>query len=854
MAKLRNISYLIKEIAINSSTTNYELNGIIGNNLEFYGLDSVTGNYKELPKAWYQLIKVNGNYVFKVVDNSVFKYSKIQVGLWYDNKSMTYLSEFNPDIKVLVDRYNVLVNTVSQLWEYTKRQAIVGDSMEMHLILPKLKTDEVWICKGDHYEAISIVDLNAELRKLIDQYANMYKVELEQKTNEQKGILNTYTNSQKESIELYKDEKLNDLLNKLTSLKSELDTYTSSKKEEMDRYRTSLNDVLYNENKNRINDYTNVKFREIDIRTNDSKNAIELKKTSTLNSMEEPIAKMVEVKVDGIFTSKNPVYLSQLKTELDSYVVTKQAGLNTLIEGKVDDYIATKDGLITQKVIDIATTNINQAVATAKQNVFNEIQNQTNAKVQEAVDSFNTQANTISTEKLKIIKDSVSKFMQTEAKQMIITNVNEYMQSFNVITSKSNGKIKLLFTLKDFRKEVELPDNDLGNGSDILNKILNDTNTESPNIQTLKRYLDVKNLDENLFVKKKNVVDNIHSLQYQNGLAYFSKENINVGIPKSNIVSRLIMSNDEIFSEIAMDGYGDIFMNKGRSDKALPNDVGVDRSAIVYRDSGQYNKILNQNHTPIYFGNLTHDNSQSLSEGQYIGYWYKDPNIANSDLIGLPQYGWSDTKGVLFSYPMNGTMFKQYYVYEEGKMFIKIGNGDWVEIGKNNSGSGSNNNNSNLQIRFTSNSSTFLGNEADYYFNIDYGKQSQCNAYFKSPSSDVWHDVYCGTLNAKSKLIAQNEIISSGDITAFSDIRLKTNIEKIENALDKVCQLSGYTYDMNNKRSTGVIAQEVEKVLPEVVQDREDGYKTVAYGNMIGLLIEAIKELKEEIKVIKNGN
>lgn len=854
MAKLRNISYLIKEIAINSSTTNYELNGIIGNNLEFYGLDSVTGNYKELPKAWYQLIKVNGNYAFKVVDNSVFKYSKIQVGLWYDNKSMTYLSEFNPDIKVLVDRYNVLVNTVSQLWEYTKRQAIVGDSMEMHLILPKLKTDEVWICKGDHYEAISIVDLNAELRKLIDQYANMYKVELEQKTNEQKGILNTYTNSQKESIELYKDEKLNDLLNKLTSLKSELDTYTSSKKEEMDRYRTSLNDVLYNENKNRINDYTNVKFREIDIRTNDSKNAIELKKTSTLNSMEEPIAKMVEVKVDGIFTSKNPVYLSQLKTELDSYVATKQAGLNTLIEGKVDDYIATKDGLITQKVIDIATTNINQAVATAKQNVFNEIQNQTNAKVQEAVDSFNTQANTISTEKLKIIKDSVSKFMQTEAKQMIITNVNEYMQSFNVITSKSNGKIKLLFTLKDFRKEVELPDNDLGNGSDILNKILNDTNTESPNIQTLKRYLDVKNLDENLFVKKKNVVDNIHSLQYQNGLAYFSKENINVGIPKSNIVSRLIMSNDEIFSEIAMDGYGDIFMNKGRSDKASPNDVGVDRSAIIYRDSGQYNKILNQNHTPIYFGNLTHDNSQSLSEGQYIGYWYKDPNIANGDLIGLPQYGWNGTKGVLFSYSMNGTMFKQYYIYEEGKMFIKIGNGDWVEVGKNNSGSGSNNNNSNLQIRFTSNSSTFLGNEANYYFNIDYGKQHQCNAYFKSPSSDVWHDVYCGTLNAKSKLIAQNEIISSGDITAFSDIRLKTNIEKIENALDKVCQLSGYTYDMNDKRSTGVIAQEVEKVLPEVVQDREDGYKTVAYGNMIGLLIEAIKELKEEIKVIKNGN
>ncbi len=405
MAKLRNISYIVKEIVINSSTTNYELNGIVGNNLEFYGLDKITGNYKELPKAWYQLIKNNGNYVFKVVDPSIFNYSKIQVALWYDNKSLTYVTEFNPDIKVLVDRYNILVNTVSQLWEYTKRQMIVGDSMEMHLILPKLKTDEIWICKGDHYEAMSIVDINAELRKLIDQYANMYKVELEQKTNEQKGILNTYTNSQKEVIESYKNEKLNELLNKLTSLKSELDTYTSSRKEEMDKYRVSLNDVLYNENKNRINDYTDIKFREIDTRTDDSKNAIELKKVATLNSMEEPITKMIEVKVDGIFTSKSPVYLSQLKTELDNYVAIKQAGLNTSIENKVDDYIATKDGLITQKVTDIATTNINQAVATAKQNVFNEIQSQTNTKVQEAVDNFNTQADTILTEKLKAIKD-----------------------------------------------------------------------------------------------------------------------------------------------------------------------------------------------------------------------------------------------------------------------------------------------------------------------------------------------------------------------------------------------------------------------------------------------------------------
>ena len=165
-------------------------------------------------------------------------------------------------------------------------------------------------------------------------------------------------------------------------------------------------------------------------------------------------------------------------------------------------------------------------------------------------------------------------------------------------------------------------------------------------------------------------------------------------------------------------------------------------------------------------------------------------------------------------------------------------------------------NNSNLRIKFNSNNSaTFLSDNVNFWINPETitGNTTITDFSFGRGNTSEYANIYAHNVNAKGKLISQGEIISSGDITAFSDIRLKTNIEKIENALDKVCQLSGYTYDMNNKRSTGVIAQEVEKVLPEVVQDREDGYKTVAYGNMIGLLIEAIKELKEEIKVIKNG-
>jgi hypothetical protein len=93
-----------------------------------------------------------------------------------------------------------------------------------------------------------------------------------------------------------------------------------------------------------------------------------------------------------------------------------------------------------------------------------------------------------------------------------------------------------------------------------------------------------------------------------------------------------------------------------------------------------------------------------------------------------------------------------------------------------------------------------------------------------------------------------------------SDISLKDNIEVIPNALDKVNAIRGVSYNRNdlddNPRHVGVIAQEVEEVLPEVVEDSPDGIKQLAYGNMVALLVEAIKEqdanYKAEIAALKS--
>ena len=94
--------------------------------------------------------------------------------------------------------------------------------------------------------------------------------------------------------------------------------------------------------------------------------------------------------------------------------------------------------------------------------------------------------------------------------------------------------------------------------------------------------------------------------------------------------------------------------------------------------------------------------------------------------------------------------------------------------------------------------------------------------------------------------------VSATEVTATSDERLKSDIQTIDNALDKVMNMRGVTYTMQDQKGTGVVAQEIEKILPEVVVDGEE-YKSVAYGNMVGVLIEAIKDLKKEINEHKQG-
>ena len=120
------------------------------------------------------------------------------------------------------------------------------------------------------------------------------------------------------------------------------------------------------------------------------------------------------------------------------------------------------------------------------------------------------------------------------------------------------------------------------------------------------------------------------------------------------------------------------------------------------------------------------------------------------------------------------------------------------------------------------------------------------NARITSAGVGEFLQISCADFNGNANFGTGE--ITAGDFIITSDERLKSDINKIPKALDKVKELSGYTYTINEKESAGVIAQELLKVLPESVTTKDDGYYAVSYHGLVGLLIEAVKELSEKVK------
>jgi hypothetical protein len=124
-----------------------------------------------------------------------------------------------------------------------------------------------------------------------------------------------------------------------------------------------------------------------------------------------------------------------------------------------------------------------------------------------------------------------------------------------------------------------------------------------------------------------------------------------------------------------------------------------------------------------------------------------------------------------------------------------------------------------------------------------------------SASTLYWTFNSSGGFNDRLTLTSAGTLTAAGDVVAYSDARLKENIITIDNAIEKVTSMRGVFFnkkeDQTKSRRSGVIAQEIQEILPEVVTTSEDGTLGVAYGNMVGVLIEAIKEQQKQIDELK---
>ena len=216
-------------------------------------------------------------------------------------------------------------------------------------------------------------------------------------------------------------------------------------------------------------------------------------------------------------------------------------------------------------------------------------------------------------------------------------------------------------------------------------------------------------------------------------------------------------------------------------------------------------------------------------------------------MFAMPQYGG-------LRYYTDNPMSTQIFSIGQGDSHVRVTNNLYAGYLMVNSGAG--------DIRSPSN--TWSGE-------VPGKMQYHSSSWYLQYSTQINHRNSAG-LNTMS-LDASGNVTFAANVTAYSDIRFKENIKTIKNAVDLVGQMRGVFYNEKKTKNArvGVIAQELEKVLPEVVRDNEqynpdtgkteESIKSVDYGNIVGVLIEAIKEqqkqideLKAEVEELKNGS
>lgn len=340
-------------------------------------------------------------------------------------------------------------------------------------------------------------------------------------------------------------------------------------------------------------------------------------------------------------------------------------------------------------------------------------------------------------------------------------------------------------------------------------------------------------------------------------------------------------------------GFGNLFI--GRNSGRL-NSTGSYNTFIGYNSGMNTNTGTDNTFVGYYAGYSNTVGTANIFVGRYAG----ESNVDGSDNLFLGaeagfnntsgyynvflgrQTGRSNTTGIWNMFLGNGAGWSN--TTGSGNLFIGHSAGNNNNVGANNTqvgqgaGYSTTSGNSNTSVgdhsgysNLTGSGNVFLGNYSGYsetgsnklYISNSSTAIPLIGGNFSTGQVGINRMPTTYTLEVAGTIWANGATISAGAST-WSDSRFKTNISTIPNALFNICNLRGVTYDWdytNNNtqnfpkgRQIGVIAQEVEKIFPELVITGEDGYKSVSYEKMSAIFIEAFKDQQKQIELVKQEN
>ncbi len=329
--KDKKMPFIIKEMNFNGNE--YEINGIDLTKAQFY-IRKNRELFKIVAPGDFKIITKGGNIYLDITNSTILTdVISVQVVYFLTQSSGKYETGAEPDINILVESYNKLVDDFKSLWLYVQKQVFVSDTSIMPLIFPLLSEGETWVYKDGEMRAVLLYDAIEELRKSVEQVRQEIKTELENKINEFTTNITNLISGFRTDIQNIINNFENDFASVVTNSKTEIINLTNVQK-------TSITEL------------TNNSKTEINTLVTDQKNSI----TTLVNNSKTDITNTANTQITNITNISNSE-----RTDITELADEKKEEIKELA-GKIIGF--DPDNYYTKPEIDTMLSDVSESIET----------------------------------------------------------------------------------------------------------------------------------------------------------------------------------------------------------------------------------------------------------------------------------------------------------------------------------------------------------------------------------------------------------------------------------------------------------------------------------------------------------